>query len=155
MQQGRNLVVDMSNTDPWGSPDPWVGRYKCLSLLHSYGSNTIRTFVACEGDGEFTLTPENATPSSHTQDITRQDPCSSDFAIVSVVWGNVEIRQESVYKTLCEFRGNGSAVPFGNDVFVTDMMIGQAKSGVIWFTDDDFSTVKSIYAWEGETAFFR
>ena len=116
----------MSNTDPWASPDPWLYVKKCLALLHSYGSS-IRTFVACDGDGPFTLVPGNVSLSPDTQEITRQGPSSPDFAIVSVVWGAAEIRDGAVYQALYEYKVNGSAVPFENSVFGADTLRARAS----------------------------
>lgn len=148
IQQGPYLVLNMSHTDPWGGPDPWPGVKKCLALLHSYGSS-IRTFVACDSDGPFTLVPGNVTLSPHTQEITRQGPSSPNFAIVSVVWGAAEIRDEAVYQVLNEYKVNRSAVPFVNSLFGTDTLPGWTKSGVIWYTEDNFLTFRSIFAREG------
>ena len=155
IQQGPYLVVNMSNSDasPWGSPDPWYGVNKCLDLLHSYGSS-IRTFVACHGDGAFTLVPGNVSLSSHTQEITRLGPSSPDFAIVSVVWGAAEIRDSAVYQAAYEYKVNGSAVPFENWFFGTDTLYDALKSGVIWYTEDNFLTFKSLYAREGSSVPF-
>jgi hypothetical protein len=155
IQQGPYLVVNMSNSDtsPWGSPDPWYGVNKCLDLLHSYGSS-IRTFVACHYDGALTLVPGNVSLSPHTQEITRLGPSSPDFAIVSVVWGAAEIRDGAVYQAASEYKVNGSAVPFENWFFGTDTLYGVPKSGVIWYTEDNFLTFKSLYAREGSSVPF-
>ena len=155
IQQGPYLVLDMSNSDtsPWGSPDPWYGVTKCLDLLHSYGSS-IRTFVACQRDGAFTLVSGNVSLSSHTQEITRLGPASPDFAIVSVVWGALEIRDSAVYQAVYEYKVNGSAVPFENSFFGIDTLYGMPKSGVIWYTEDNFLTFKSLYAREGSSVSF-
>ena len=138
----------MSNTNPWGSPDPWPGVRKCLALLHSYGSS-IRTFVACDLSGPFTLLPGNVSLSPNTQEITRLGPSSPNFAIVSVVWGAAEIRDGNVYQALYDYKMNGSAVPFVNSRFGGDTLPGWDKSGVVWYTEDNFVTFNGIIAREG------
>ena len=148
IQQGPNLVLDMSNTSPWGDNDPWVGVKKCLSILYSYGT-TIRTFVACEGDGPFTLFPGN-NKQSHTNDITRQGPSSPNFAIVSVVWGAEEITSGSVYQSIYNYRTNKSAVPFSNELFGKDTLPSTVKSGVIWYTEDNFASFRGSFGREGD-----
>lgn len=148
ISQGPYLVLNMSNTNPWGSPDPWPNVKKCLALLHSYGSS-IRTFIACDSSGPFTLLPGNVSLSPNTQEITRQGPSSPDFAIVSVVWGAAEIRDGAVYQALYEYKMNGSAMPFTNDLFGKDTFPGMTKSGVVWYTEDDFLTFNGIFAREG------
>jgi len=153
IQQGPYLILNMSDTDPWGGPDPWPNVKKCLALLHSYGSS-IRTFIACDGDGPFTLVPGNVSLSPHTQEITRQGPSGPDFSIVSIVWGAAEIRDGAVYQELYEYKVNGSAVPFTNSVFGADTLPNWPKSGVIWYTEDNFLTFKSIFARENATVTF-
>jgi hypothetical protein len=155
MQQGPYLVVNMTDTDtsPWDSPDPWPDVKKCLALLHSFGSS-IRTFVACDGAGAFTLVPGNVSLSPDTLEITRQGPSSADFALVSVVWGGAEIRDEGVYETLFQYKLNGSAVPFEDWVFGRDTLEGWNKSGVIWYTQDGFATFESIVAREHDSVPF-
>ena len=144
IQKGSNIVLNMSATDSWSKEDPWVGVRKCLALLYSYGPS-LRTYAACENDGPFTLGPEINSSSTHEHEITRQGPSSSNFAIVSVVWGGSEIRDGKVYQTLYDLKSNGTEVLFGNEVFGFDPLVGSAKSGVIWYTEDDFLTFKSIY----------
>ena len=152
--QGPYLILNMSNTaSPWGNPDPWPNVKKCLALLHSYGSS-IRTFIACDGSGPFTLLPGNVSLSPNTQEITRQGPSSPDFAIVSVVWGAAEIRDGNVYQALYEYKMNGSAVPFANSLFGTDTLPGWRKSGVVWYTEDNFLTFNGIFAREGMNVAF-
>ena len=153
IQQGQDLVLNMSNTDPWGSPDPWSDVKKCLAILHSYGPS-IRTFVACDGDGPFTLVPGNVSLSPNTQEITRQGPSSPGFAIVSVVWGAAEIRDGAIYQAIYDYKLNGSAVPFENSVFGMDTLPNWRKSGVIWYTENNFLTFESIFAREGATVPF-
>lgn len=153
MQQGPYLSINMSNTSPWGSPDPWPNNRKCLALLHAFGTS-IRTFVACDGDGAFTLVPGNVSLSPDTQEITRQGPSSADFALVSVVWGGAEIRDEGVYETLFKYKSNGSAVPFENWLFGQDTLKGWGKSGAIWYTTDNFATFESIVAREHDSVPF-
>jgi hypothetical protein len=153
MPQGPYLVLNMSDTSPWAGPDPWVDVRKCLALLHSWGSS-IRTFVACDSDGPFILLPGNVSLSLNTQEITRMGPSSPNFALVSVVWGAAEIRTADVYQALYQYRLNGSAVPFGNPFFEVDTLYGVKKSGVVWYTEDNFLTFKSIFAREGESVLF-
>jgi len=143
----------MSNTAAWAGGDPWYGVKKCLSILHSYGSS-IRTFVACEGNGTFTLVPGDVGLSARTQEITRQGPSSSDFAIVSAVWGAAEIRDTTVYQAIYDYKRNGTQIPFNNVLFGKDTYYGEQKSGVIWYTQDNFKTFKSIYGRESSTASF-
>lgn len=145
----------MSATDSWSKDDPWVGVKKCLALLYSYGPS-IRTYVACESDGSFTLGPQlNSSSFTHEHEITRLGPSNSDFAIVSVVWGGSEIRDKNVYQTLYDLKSNGTQVLFGNDVFGSDTLVGLSKSGVIWYTEDDFLTFKNITGKETETGRFE
>jgi len=153
LQQGSRLVVDMSNIANWVGADPMVGSTKCLSLLHAFGSS-IRTFVACERDGTFTLVPGDVKSSPRTQEITRQGPRSRSFSIVSVVWGSQEIRTAAVYQSIYNAKRNGSAIPFSNDVFGSDTLENVRKTGVIWYTEDDFRTVKNIHAKEGVSVGF-
>lgn len=153
MDQGPYIILNMSDTSPWAGPDPWVNNKKCLALLHSYGSS-IRTFVACDSEGLFTLVPGNVSLSPQTQEITRQGPSSADFALVSVVWGSEEIRDEGVYENIYKYKTNGSAVPFGNSFFGRDTLPGWGKSGVIWYTEDNFLTFDSILAREGDSVPF-
>jgi hypothetical protein len=70
------------------------------------------------------------------------------------VWGAAEIRDGAVYQGLYEYKLNGSAVPFVTSVFGTDTLPGWYKSGVIWYTEDNFLTFKSIFAREGATVSF-
>jgi hypothetical protein len=153
MQQGPYLAINMSNTPPAGPPENWIDNKKCLALLHSFGSS-IRTFVACDGAGAFTLVPGKVSLSPNTLEITRQGPSSADFALVSVVWGGAEIRDEGVYETLFQYKSNGSAVPFENWLFGRDTLPGAWKSGVIWYTQDNFATFESIYAREYDSVPF-
>ena len=146
LQQGQRLVVDMSNISNWLGRDAWFGIKKCLSLLHAFGSS-IRTFVSCEGDGTFTLVA-NLNQSPLTQEITRQGPSSPSFSIVSVVWGALEIRDASVYQAIYEFKRNGSAIPFTNAFFGNDTFPNNSKSGVIWYSDDNFRSFKCLHAKE-------
>lgn len=139
------------DTDPFGGKDPWVGIKKCLSVLYQYNSS-IRTYIGCDGDGLVSLIPEKNTQS---QDITRQGPKSGQFAIVSVVWGAEEIRDRGIYETLSQYKSNGTDVPFENWLFGKDTLVGWSKSGVIWYTDDDFKTFKSSYAVEHSHAGFE
>lgn len=151
MQKGPYIILDMNNTDAWGISDP--SSIQCLAILHSNGP-TIRTFVACDGNGPFTLVPEYAIPSSYTQDIIPQKRNSSDFAIVSVVWGGKEIRDESVYDALYDYKANGSAMVFGNDLFRTDTLVGVGKTGIIWYTEDNYRTFESRVRTEGKSTLF-
>lgn len=153
IQQGPNIVVNMTNTDPWGTPDPWFSVKKCLSILYSYGS-TIRTFVACESNGAFNLAPGSSGPVGHVNDITRQGPSSRTFAIVSIVWGASEITDGAVYQSVYSYKINGSAIPFTNELFGKDTFPANSKSGVIWYTDDNFSTFKGIFGREGANVTF-
>jgi hypothetical protein len=153
MQQGPYLILNMSDTAPWSGPDPWQNVKKCLALLHQYGPS-IRTFVGCDGDGPFTLVPGNISSSPHTQEITLQGPSNAEFALVSVVWGAAEIRDEAVYQELYNYRTNGSAVPFENSLFGKDTLPNWNKSGVIWYTEDNFQTFKSILGREGSSVPF-
>jgi len=130
------------------TPDPWVDVKKCVGILHKYGSS-IRTFVGCDGDGSPTLQAQLAV-SPETQAITHQGPNSTDFSIVSVVWGSVEVRDKSVYTALYQYKTNGSQIPFETYTFGgTDSLPGTPKSGIIWYTEDNFTTFKSIFAREG------
>lgn len=151
IQKGPYIILDMNNTGSWGVSDP--GSTQCLALLHSNGA-TMRTFVACDGDGPFTLVPEYAIPSSHTQDTMPQGRNSSNFSIVSVVWGAQEIRDEAVYDALYDYKANGSTMLFGNELFRNDSLYGISKCGVIWYTEDDFRTIKSKFAMEGKSISF-
>jgi hypothetical protein len=139
-------------TEPWAFPggdDPWVNVNKCLSLLHSYG-DSIRTFVTCEGKGNFTITPGEPNPPGLTHEIMRQGPSTASFAIASVVWGAEEVTDREVYKALYAYRSNGSTVPFTNEFFRVDTHLGTSKSGVIWWTEDNFVSFKGIYGREGD-----
>jgi hypothetical protein len=153
MQQGPYLAINMSDTGPWSDPDPWLNNKKCLALLHSFGSS-LRTFVACDSSGAFTLVPGNVSLSPGTLEITRQGPSNAGFALVSVVWGGAEIRDAAVYETLFQYKSNGSAVPFENWVFGADTLKGSGKSGVIWYTEDNFATIESIMAREHDSVPF-
>lgn len=134
--------------------DDWYNNKKCLSFLYSYGSS-IRTFVACEGNGQITVAPGPIATNSYSQEITRQGPTLSDFAIVSVVWGSAEIRTSSVYSKIFNGRNSGLNVTFSNDYFGLDTLINSAKSGVIWYTEDNYTTFKSIYGREGNSSNFQ
>jgi hypothetical protein len=153
VQKGSDIVLDMSATESWSKDDPWVGVKKCLAFLYSYGPS-IRTYAACESDGPFTLSPKLNSSSTHEHEITRQGPSSSDFAIVSVVWGGSEIRDKKVYQTLYDLKSNGTQVLFGNEVFGVDPLIGFAKSAVIWYTENDLLSFKIIYGKENENGRF-
>ncbi|KAF2018241.1 hypothetical protein BU24DRAFT_491241 [Aaosphaeria arxii CBS 175.79] len=143
LQQGANLVVDMDDKGPWAEPDPWFGTNKCLSILHQAGTS-IRTFVACEGDGVFTLVPERVGPFPNAQEITRQGPKDNNFAIASIVWGKTELREGDLYEKVWDLKKNNTAVPFTNDFFGIDTHFGNGKSGVIFYTQDDFKTFRSL-----------
>jgi hypothetical protein len=148
MEHNPYIVLNMSSVTSWMNYDPWPGVDACLSILHSYGPS-IRTFVACKGQGGFTLLPGNVSLSPNTQEITRQGPSSPSFALVSVVWGAREIRDATVYEGLYGYHLNASAVPFENTVFGKDTFPKMKKSGVIWYTEDNFQTFKSVYSREG------
>jgi hypothetical protein len=151
--QGPVLIVDMDNTnrplDPWSYPDPWPGAIKCLSLLLSFLGRSINIFVACERQGSFTLAPNiNAT---HMHEFTPAEPCNNiNFTLVGVVWGGVNIIDKGVYKELCDLKKNGLPVPFRDTLFRSQMN----RTGVIWYTEDDLQTFKSIFARENETTRF-
>jgi hypothetical protein len=98
--------------------------------------------------------PGNVSLSPDTLEITRQGPSSADFALVSVVWGGAEIRDEGVYEALFQYKSNGSAVPFENWRFGKDTLVGSGKSGVIWCTQDNFATFESIVAREHDSVPF-
>jgi hypothetical protein len=122
-------------------------------MLYQFGSS-IRTFAACDNDGPYTLVPGNITLSPRTQEISRQGPSSASFAIVSVVWGGLELRGSSLYSTLYAYKNNGTAVPFTNALFGEDTLLNSQKSGVIWYTEDNFKTFKSIFSKETGTVSF-
>jgi len=144
----------MSATTDWNVEDPWPDVRKCLSLLHSFG-DSIRTFIACDGTGNFDLVPGNVGLSPNTQEITTHAPNSTDFTIVSVVWGLSEIRDKAVDQVLWEYKQNGSAMLFESSLFGNkDSMPNNLKSGIIWYTEDDFKTFKSVSAKEGDSAGF-
>ncbi|KAJ4332072.1 hypothetical protein N0V95_009743 [Ascochyta clinopodiicola] len=149
MQQDNQLVVNMSNPTPWTTTDVWFGFQKCLSILYSSNAD-IRTFVACQSDGTFTLGPGSDVSNSHSNIITRHGPSSNNFAIVSVVWGKLELREQDVYRTLYTYKINGSMMTLGNDLFGgSDTYVGAQKTAVIWYTEDDFKTFRGIYGKEG------
>jgi hypothetical protein len=144
----------MTTTAPWDVEDTWVGVRKCLSLLHSFG-DSIRTFIACDAFGNFTLVPGDVSESRNTQEITSHAPNSTDFAIVSVVWGPSEIRDKAVDQALWDYKQNGSSMVFNNSLFGNkDPMPQILKSGVIWYTEDNFKTFKSIFAREDDSVSF-
>lgn len=145
MPRGNDLVVNMSLA--LSDTDPWFGQKKCLAMLYSLGTS-IRTFVACENDPISTLTPGGM--GSNSPEITRFPSPLPNFTIVSVVWGKQEIRTQKVYDSLYEFKGNGSDIPFSNDLFLEDSLISYNKSAVIWYTSDDYNIIKSLNGKEGD-----
>ena len=149
LQQGPNIIINMSDTSSWVDVDPWVGVTKCLTILHSYGASSIRTFVACEGDGYYKLTPGPPSPYPETREITRQGPHDSNFSIVSVVWGSADITSQDVYTALVDYRKGGQAVPFTNEFFGKDTLYGGAKSGAIFYTLDNYSSFSNVGGREG------
>jgi hypothetical protein len=152
--QGPDLDIDLSPTGTWDVEDPWPNVRKCLSLLHSFG-DSIRTFIACEDFGKFTLVPGDVGLSQNTQEVSTHAPNSTDFSIVSVVWGSSEIRDKAVDQALWEYKHNGSAMLFDNSLFGNkDPIPGSLKSGVIWYTEDNFKTFKSVFAQDGNSVGF-
>ncbi|KAF2685845.1 hypothetical protein K458DRAFT_387798 [Lentithecium fluviatile CBS 122367] len=154
--RGSSLYIDMKEDTAtvFNLPDTWYNVRKCLSLLHSYGES-IRTFIACDAFGEFVLPPGDVSLSKNTQEIASHSPNSTDFKIVSVVWGPSEIRDRAVDQALYDYKNNGSAIPFENSFFGgTDALPDFENSGVVWYTEDNFKTFKSIFAREGESVAF-
>lgn len=154
LQKGPNIFINLTDTNlPLGPPDPWFGVKKCLSILHSYGSS-IRTFVACNSDGNFELVPGNVSLSPNTQEITRLGPVVAGFAIVSAVWGAQEIRNSTIYARLVKCKQDNTPMTFSTSLFGNDTFFGTHKSGVVWYTEDNYSTIKSITTREGNTVSF-
>jgi hypothetical protein len=148
LQQGPDILIDTNNENPWNNPDPDPGQAKVISVLHAFGTS-IRTFVALAGSGSYNLVPGDVSLSPSTREITRQGPSDPSFAIVSVVWGPAEIRDPSVYQNIYSYAKNGSAIPFGISFFGQDTLLGHQKSAVIWYTEDNFKTVKSVSGFDG------
>jgi hypothetical protein len=154
VQQDGSLFINLTAFNlPVGSPDPWYGTRKCLSVLHSYNSS-IRTFVACDSSGFLKLVPGDITLSPLTQEITRQGPTTAGFAIVSVVWGAAEIRDAAVYQRIFDGRTNKTPLNFTNALFGKDTLPDEHKSGVIWYTQDNFTTFNGVFARESTAVQF-
>jgi hypothetical protein len=123
-----------------------------MGLLYSFGSS-IRTFAACDGDGPYTLVPGAITLSPRTTEISRPKPPAgvtvpTGFGIVSVVWAGLVVSNATVYNTLYRLKANGTAVKFTNSLMGIDALPNQAKSGVVWYTEDGYKTFNSIHAKE-------
>jgi hypothetical protein len=154
IQTDGSLFINLTAFNlPVGPPDPWYGVRKCLSILHSYNSS-IRTFVACDSSGFFKLIPGDITLSPLTQEITRQGPTTAGFAIVSVVWGAAEIRDPAVYQRIFDGKKNNTPLNFTNALFGKDTYPDEHKSGVIWYTEDNFTTFNGVFARETTTIQF-
>lgn len=142
--------------------DPWYGNVKCLALLHLYNNGTtisnnnldLRTFIACEGTGNYTLVPGPVSLSPSTQSVTNLGPSTSTFHIISVVWGKAEIRDADIYQKLFNCASGNAAVTFSNDFFGQDTWNGTVKSAAIFYTTDNYSTLRSIFGREGQSAYF-
>jgi hypothetical protein len=148
--KNNTLSIDSA---PFPLDDTWQDNFKCLSILHSVGSS-IRTFVGCENSGNYTLTTGKFQPTPYDQEITRQGPTTENFTLVSVVWGALEIRNQSVYQQLVQAKEQGTELTYSNELFGNDTLIGSAKSAVIWYTEDNFTTFKSISGREADTFTF-
>ncbi|OCK81937.1 hypothetical protein K432DRAFT_294384 [Lepidopterella palustris CBS 459.81] len=155
LPQKENIFIPTEPTLPF--PDSWFGYRKCLALLLRYGSvdnQDLRTFIACEGTGNYTLVPGNVSLSPNTEATTNLGPSTSTFHIISVIWGPTEIRDSNIYQKLFDCASKSQAVSFSNEFFGQDTWNGTAKSAAVFYTTDNFSTVKNIFGREGQNASF-
>jgi hypothetical protein len=106
VQQDGSFFINLTAYNlPVGPLDPCYGVKKCLAIPDSYESS-IRTFVACDSVGFLKLVPGDIVLLPYTQEIPRQGPTTSGFAIVTVVGGAAEIRDPAVHQRIFDGRTN-------------------------------------------------
>jgi hypothetical protein len=59
-----------------------------------------------------------------------------------------------VYGGLYRYKVNAPAVPFETGVFGKDTLLNWNKSGVIWYTKDNFLSFQSTFTREGDSVPF-
>ncbi|KAL2029338.1 hypothetical protein VTO58DRAFT_108530 [Aureobasidium pullulans] len=99
LKSGNGYYLDTFNLIPTLGVDPWVGNPKLVTLLYMNGT-TLRTFAISEAEGRDSLFPTYTNCDGWNcvgNAVTVSPPASSPIKLVSVVYGDKQITQKSVY----------------------------------------------------------
>ncbi|OBW64693.1 MAG: Serine/threonine-protein phosphatase [Aureobasidium pullulans] len=152
LKSGNGYYLDTFNLVPTLGVDPWVGNPKLITLLYMNGT-TLRTFAISEAEGRDSLFPTYTNCDGWNcvgNAVTVAPPANSPIKLVSVVYGDKQITQKSVYtyiynQAISKTTMNVGSWLFGyNPVLITRP--GYKASCVIWYYSaaDDYQTLRAF-----------
>ncbi|TIA47536.1 hypothetical protein D6C79_04596 [Aureobasidium pullulans] len=152
LKSGNGYYLDTFNLVPTLGVDPWVGNPKLITLLYMNGT-TLRTFAISEAEGRDSLFPTYTNCDGWNcvgNAVTVSSPASSPIKLVSVVYGDKQITQRSVYtyiynQAISKTTMNVGSWLFGyNPVLITRP--GYKASCVIWYYSaaDNYQTLRAF-----------
>jgi len=152
LKSGNGYYLDTFNLVPTLGVDPWVGNPKLITLLYMNGT-TLRTFAISEAEGRDSLFPTYTNCDGWNcvgNAVIVSPPTSSPIKLVSVVYGDKQITQKSVYtyiynQAISKTTMNVGSWLFGyNPVLITRP--GYKASCVIWYYSaaDNYQTLRAF-----------
>ncbi|KAL2128665.1 hypothetical protein VTI74DRAFT_8854 [Chaetomium olivicolor] len=136
-QVGNRLEIDTNAIVNHAYPpaqDPLYGTPKTIVMLYKYGAGEVRSWLAPEASGTFSVYP-GLSMLPPMQLVNWPAPQSNNWIqIVEVAYGLVQCRNRDVWNVLYNDAWNYRTTTMNNGLF-GDSWFGIVKSAVIWYRD--------------------